>query len=466
MDQIESLERLWARLNDNQRQELEWYTNAMQSNSAWNDVISQLKHTGALQKPEGANLKFWKEGLRRLKFRIYDYMLTDAAITNSSLSEWFTNTLIAGKCFFQAFSNYNHPDDRRELMARAIHLAEKYEAFWLLSELYSWALDDHAKESVGAWKEWDVKMRSAIKKAAATHSARSLHARYYADLVDFSANRDKFDFDQANETVISLEKCAKKGGSLAKFYYGKVKTDLLARLGEFHEMESTGHELIELLDSSPAIYKPDRVSTVYSDLADNCLLLHQYERGELYADRALSFPQMGQVNRTNILFTKFFLSFYAGRFDISAESLRQISKPGLTAFKFHYERVLFYSAWLHNANGDYKASDLALSKLKAVKIDEPGYYLGIRLLSIKNAVEDERIDSAQKKIEAFRKFIRKLEKGNLLSKRDLMTYHVLSEWERNSFAGSPNWSELPPPKAKGFDVCPIEKWGSEVFMVA
>jgi len=438
----------------------------------WTTALAQLKHEDgkidieAIAERRGTTVRKAKEAMLRLKDRIYDYVISDMGLLNCDLSDLHTGKTHAYKRFCQAFANYDHLEDRKELLERAERLCVSNQQFHILAEIQSYYAESQGMFDVDRLDEIGRYADKCLSAFQAEIRSRIEKTRYFAHLIRRKGSGTSYDVDFAIESIEKLKRYAKKGGDWPKYYLWKVQSDYFARIGEYVKSENKGHDLIEWLPES-CINKPQLLSAVYDDMADNALLCRKFEKSQMFIDRAFAAVPMKGINHVTTCFTGFHTAFYLADVELANKWLLRIDRLALKGFPFEEHMLNYFRAWVHHLKGNFNDCRLLLQK-KVTRLkedDKNGYNLGVRLLWIKNDIELCNLDQAEKRIDAYRKHIKALEGDSLVHPRDKRIYNALTAWKRAGFTGSPEF-DLPEWEPKRHELIPIEKWGSEVFMVA
>ena len=398
----------------------------------------------------------------KLAMRVYakvtESLLSKPSIENSSHADWLKGTIESSQLFYQAFLLYRSEDDFDHLTKQAMRIAEKYERFEVLTEMYQWKRHRKAvKSGVKSAEKWHIKM---LNSAAATRAIRN--AFYESEC--FFANTALNKGVNTRELKALKKKIDKMNNdyegsksSRLLYYIEKLTVEYHLGCGKFQESESASLRLAELIKSSPAIYGNTKMVITYSDLADNMMVGRMYAKAIHYCDLALIYKEfISKFTHTNILFTTVYCHFYSRDFDRVEITLLQIE--ALSPTPFDQDRIAYYRAYIDHCNGDYKKSIEKLTGITEFKEDSEGWFLASKMLEIQNFmhVDQDYCDSA---IHAMRIFVRR-HSSNMSDRFKFISkqFSKLRTKAYNFETTAIELNECPPWQPKTPELLPFEEW--------
>lgn len=224
------------------------------------------------------------------------------------------------------------------------------------------------------------------------------------------------------------------GSANVAFYLYYLEAQHFQELHFYRHARKSLLRLAALVEKTPAVYAAYRLGNVLTNLADNDIYLHQFERAVETCSRARPLLQAGSFNDFQCLETEFYGLFYCGQYEAAKSILEEL----LTAdneknASFRAGRRRYLMACTLFLMGEFREAHELLSEQNEIERDREGWNVGVRILSIINDIERSLHDNAGKKIENARKHLRKLEQQEKLRRREQLIYEVLRELDNSSY---------------------------------
>jgi hypothetical protein len=194
--------------------------------------------------------------------------------------------------------------------------------------------------------------------------------------------------------------------------------------------EATVHlkSLIRLVEDSPAIRNRVRMATAYGNLAANELWDYRYIEAEINFSRALVFLRENSRNHALISEYLFYCQFYSGQLLKAKTTLASLIVNMNIEQSEHRKAVRSYlMACIEFCLGNFSEVGRFLRAGHAISLDKEGWNVGMRILAIMNAIEQEDSDYADSLIVNLRQFVREGLRGQELRSREIHIIELLVE---------------------------------------
>ncbi len=325
--------------------------------------------------------------------------------------------------------------DNREflkMVERGITLAKNYELYHELINLLS--IKNHFLRILAKFErlkkiddeiEFYMNSQRAIQRATDWHHILILNAGAKAGgYSNFS------DFEKAIEEMkndFELYKAAN-----IKYFLLIIQMEYAHKTHDYDLAERISHEQIELYKLSPAVYLKVRLASAYLNLGNNQMFLYKFNDAINNIRKSYPFYQNQPFNLGIAKEIEFYLHFYAGNLNEAEALIRQlINATGSTSFQAEKRSFLLANVLvLKKQNRD---AHHLLQETKEIEKDKEGWNLGIRILSIINQLEGEKLDLADMNIESMRKHISRTTKLKAVRKRDVIILKLLTRLGRYAF---------------------------------
>jgi tetratricopeptide (TPR) repeat protein len=218
------------------------------------------------------------------------------------------------------------------------------------------------------------------------------------------------------------------------YYLYFIETELYQQLNNFEQAKTTLLSMVELLKDNASVRTRNRLSIVYGNLANNELLLNQFEKGIKYAAIAGDYSKESQVNLNVIREVEFFLQLFQGKLDLAEQLIVELyqSSARQKASFLYFKRTYLY-ACLKNLQGDYKRSEELLGEVKEIEKDKEGWNIGIRLLQIMNLIDRGKHDLIETNVQNLKKYLGRLKGQSQARKRYAVILRILTRLMNDNY---------------------------------
>ncbi len=325
--------------------------------------------------------------------------------------------------------------DNREflkMVERGITLAKNFELYHELINLLS--IKNHFLRVLAKFEslkkidnEIDFYMNGqrAIQRATDWHHLLILNAGAKAGGY---SNFD--DFEKAIEEMkndYSLYKAAN-----IKYFSLIIQMEYAHKMHDYGLAEKISYEQIELYKTSPAIYLKVRLASAYLNLGNNQMFLYKFNDAINNIRKSYPFYQNQPFNLGIAKEIEFYVHFYAGNLNDAEELISHLIRAsGSTSFQIEKRNFLLANVLVLKKHN--REAHRLLQETKEIEKDKEGWNLGIRILSIINQLEGDKLDLADMNIESMRKHIDRTAKLKAVRKRDVVILKLLTRLGRNSF---------------------------------
>lgn len=384
---------------------------------------------------EAKSKQSFKRLLSRFKGKLYECLTLDVNIYREGKFTELTqyraeilkitlyNSVLRGKV------------DNREflkMVERGIALAKNYELYHELINLLS--IKNHflrilakfeSLKKIDAEIEFYMNSQRAIQRATDWHHILILNAGAksggYSNFDDFEKAIEEMNLDYKLYPSANI-----------KYFSLIIQMEYAHKLHDYHLAEKISYEQIELYKTSPAIYLKVRLASAYLNLGNNQMFLYKFNDAINNVRKSYPFYQNQPFNLGIAKEIEFYLHFYAGNLDEAETLIKQlISASGSTSFQVEKRNFLLANVLVLKKHN--REAHRLLQETKEIEKDKEGWNLGIRILSIINQLEGEKLDLADMNIESMRKHIDRTTKIKAVRKRDVIILKLLTRLGRHAF---------------------------------
>lgn len=325
--------------------------------------------------------------------------------------------------------------DNREflkMVERGISLAKNFELYHELINLLS--IKNHFLRVLTRFEklkkiddEIDFYMNSqkAIQRATDWHHILILNAGTkaggYSNYSDFDTaiGEMKNDYDRYQSANI-------------KYFLLIIQMEYAHKMHDYRQAEKISDEQIELYKNSPAIYLKVRLASAYLNLGNNQMFLYKFNDAINNIRKSYPFYQNQAFNLGIAKEIEFYVHFYAGSLSDAETLMRQlVNSSGSTSFQTNKRSFLLANVLV--LKKQHREAHLLLQETKEIEKDKEGWNLGIRILSIINQLENDKLDLVDMNIESMRKHIDRTVRLKPVRKRDVIILKLLTKLGRQAF---------------------------------
>lgn len=374
----------------------------------------------------------------RLSNKLLESLLLDINVNHTdAYSDWYRNRLDLRKKIMQAFTIKGRGLDREAfaLYDKIIKRAKEYELYdELLEVLYLKQQDLGLRLGKKEFEKYLKEIKYYQRCKAAVYRAKNWRYRHFIEEVDNKGFKNE-KLGLLTEAISDLQEEYRitKSANVGYYLYFLMMEYYMA-YGYYKKSCETGLRLIELIESSPAIYMKRRLGHAYSDLADNELFIYDFDASLKHAKIAQNHYDPNEYDFEVAKEIEFKVHFYKGDIkrasDTINELLRNIQRENTP---FQHDKRVYLKACVLFVQQKFKDSYKLLQKCIEIEQDQEGWNIGIRVLSILNLVEMVDLDFADARIEAMRKHIERIKELKPVRKRDIIILKILRQLEKESF---------------------------------
>ncbi|MEP7264542.1 MAG: hypothetical protein ABI772_08590 [Bacteroidota bacterium] len=247
-------------------------------------------------------------------------------------------------------------------------------------------------------------------------------------------------FEEAIEIIQEYYKKYKSASIL--HYLLVIKMELTHKKYDYATAEKLSYEQIELYKNHVAVKMPVRLGNAYLNLGNNQLFQFKFDDAIKSLGLAYDSFTFNGGNYNIVRETEAYVRFYSGELDIGEKLLRQILSLGKISnnigqlSKRNY--LLGCVLILKKRN---KEAHLILQNCREIEKDKEGFNLGIRILSIINQLETQKLDIVDLNIESLRKHIERIINMKAVRKRDVVILKLLAKLSRQGFNFKQVWKK-------------------------
>lgn len=382
------------------------------------------------------NKQSFKRLVSRFKAKLYECLTLDVNIYRpgrfTELTQYraeilkitLYNSVLRGKVS-------NH--DFLKMVERAITIAKKFELYhelinllsiknYLLRVLTKFDKLNHLDDEI----DFYMNSQKAIQRATNWHHLLIL------DTGTKAAGYSKFsDFPIAIEEISKDYKTYHSAN--IKYYLLIIKMEQALKLYNYDDAEKISYEQIELYKNYPAIYLKVRLASAYLNLGNNQMYLYKFNDAITSIRKSYPLYQNQPFNLGIAKEIEFYVQFYSGNLAHAEVLMQQLLNTQSSSTLFQKEKRSFLLANVLVLKKQHRQAHLLLQETKEIEKDKEGWNLGIRILTIINQLENERLDIVDMNIESMRKHIDRTARLKAVRKRDVIILKLLTSLGRQGF---------------------------------
>lgn len=396
--------------------------------------------------PSGTNLAFQKI-INRLHDKVFESLLLDVNINR--IDAYSPNgraildikklnakyKIASGKELYLSTLNF---------INRIISKAKKYE---LYSDLIEALHDKQHIQNLRKGSKTFEKVETEIQ-----FYKQCLHyqmeARKYVDMIHYEMNfqhsksRKKEFFQEAIQKIKTFYKETKINS--LKYEYLLLEMDYYQMIANYSLSNNACNEVLSLLATAPSINNKRQLPYMELNKSYNHLMLGNFPDSIEYAKKGITFFNAGTYPYNMLNEIKFYAYYYMGEIKLAKEVIfRLISNNNIQRTEFQDSKWKYFQACSLFLLGDFNEALDLLEKTNEIKVDEQGWNIAIRKLTILCYIElttkggaDIRASQA---IKAFIKYAKKIK----LKARNKAILALLISLEKHNFNYKETYNQHP-----------------------
>jgi hypothetical protein len=390
-----------------------------------------------------------KQSFRRLqnrfKSKLYECLCLDVNVyRRDSLSELSQYRLEMRKLIMYFFVLRGRLINQEfvRLIDRGIHIGKKYELYYdLVNLLFS------KMEIMSFNSSYDKlqKLEQEVKYYQEAHDAFREASNFHQKLV-LSPGAKARGYGKLEDFPIIIERLkqsAKKyGSSNIEYLQLIISMEYAHKIYDYKMAEEISFRQLQLYQESPAVYLKARVAGSYLNLGNNQMYLYKFK--EAHENIVASYPVYSAYS-LNFYIAKeieFYVHYYSGNLTRALDLINEIIIKGQKhSSSFQTSKRSFLLASVLLLNKCNREAHKVLQDTKEIEKDKEGWNLGIRILSIINQLETEKLDLVDLNIESLRKHIERTIKMKAVRKRDVIILKLLAKLSRQGFNFRQVWKK-------------------------
>lgn len=387
----------------------------------------------------------FKRLLNRFKGKIYECLCLDVNVYRDDLlSEVSQYRLEMRKIimFFFVLRGRLMNQEFLRLIDRAIYIGKKYELYYDLINLF------YSKIEILSFNSsYDklTKLEQEVKYYQEAHEALREASFFHQKLVLSPAAKAQ-GYLNIEEFPIAIKKlsesASKFNSSNIEYFQLIISMEYAHKTYNYKMAEEISFKQLKLYDLSPAVYLKARVAGTYLNLGNNQIYLYKFE--EAYKNIIKSYPVYSAYS-LNFYIAKeieFYVHFYSGDLDKAVNLINEIIVEGQKHSSLHQssKRSFLLAAVLVLKKRHHDAHKV-LQDTREIEKDKEGWNLGIRILSIINQLETQKLDIVDLNIESMRKHIERIINMKAVRKRDVIILKLLAKLSRQGFNFKQVWKK-------------------------
>lgn len=261
--------------------------------------------------------------------------------------------------------------------------------------------------------------------------AREFYFRLVQMKTGHSITPDKLVYEQAIEELEHEYRYTKSAS--VGYILNDLNCHFQQAIGNFDAAEKACHRVISIVSENPAVYRDERMTRAFINLATIELLRLNFRQSESAVSRAYIYIQGKKdidLEAGKLTFLNF---FYRGQYERAVLYLNALQPDPNNDAVVEYGIFNYFRAAVNTLLGHTHEALTLLQKTNDLDKDQPAWNMGIRLLVILNLLETEKLDAVESQIENFKKYIERTDKSRINTERFSLIVKLLSSLMKESF---------------------------------
>ncbi|MBK8362554.1 MAG: hypothetical protein IPL24_02410 [Bacteroidetes bacterium] len=363
----------------------------------------------------------------RFKDLIYDVLLLDSSIQSSGYSRRNNLSFELRKKVIQAdiIQLRGMNDDLMQIYNSVISKSYSFEFYDILIQ----ALNSKLRFVSSFGKETLIEnIKNEISLAEIKWLGLSRSQRIYQTILNTISRHSEFNYykkDLDSAIIAIKEYYNKTKSSLVRYYLISLEIEQAQISNNYSSSNLLLLELERLVKTNESVYTDNRYGTILLNIANNFLLLREYNQSIVNAENSRKFFKGIYLTQKIVDETIFYAYFYQNNFDACEKYLsfdnsfnRNISTEIL------FSKFNFYQACIEFKKGNYLKCISLLEQYKEIEKDKEGWNISRRILIILSRIELGQFDSLDLSIGNMQKYLKRLSKTNYLNPRFLVIMKI------------------------------------------
>ena len=218
------------------------------------------------------------------------------------------------------------------------------------------------------------------------------------------------------------------------YYYNLLMIELNQVRRNIHQASKHCEHLVKTVKENPSVYHKRRLGIAYLNFSQNELFDFNFDSALAKALEGMACFPANSPNHSLGMELEFYAAFYSGKLAEAKEIITSLlTNEKLDQSDFRYAKWNYLLACVHFAEGNFSQVLLTLNEAHKMDKDREGWNIGIRVLSILNAIESEQFDYADSLIVNLRQFIKEALKEQAVRDRDRNILEILLNLRKNAY---------------------------------
>jgi len=238
------------------------------------------------------------------------------------------------------------------------------------------------------------------------------------------------------EDALSLleEKFKRTSSPTVGYFYHLLQVEYLQFKKLFLRADIHLKELSKLVEKSKSVYSDFRMGSVKMNLANNCILLKDFESTILNIEEAKQFFRSQPVNLTILKEIELYAYFYKGNLDdcsqlagfLTIES-RKVNSPLV------YNKIYYLSACIDFVKSDFIISLNKLDECEEIDKDKEGWNIVKKIMVLLCRIEIGELESVDLNLGNLDKFMKRILKTKHIRSRYVIVVRILRKLINENF---------------------------------
>lgn len=238
----------------------------------------------------------------------------------------------------------------------------------------------------------------------------------------------------SEEMLNELEVIGNSSDSKRVSFYSKLsRLNLLHTSGDLPRAVNCALDLLQDVENNPVIMSAANQGGIHLELANMYLRMHEFDKSELHAQKALELFKKGMLNHMRAATLVFYAQVHSERYDVAATTLTEVLNSRCLLepqYELLKQRLNLVAAWFAFAMNNVNESAKRFKNCGALVKEKGAWCHGYCILEILLLAEKGSVEAAGYKLDAFRKQIARAKKDANIN-RSLLIVAIMKQLVRS-----------------------------------
>jgi tetratricopeptide (TPR) repeat protein len=317
-------------------------------------------------------------------------------------------------------------DEVESFQNKIISLAKQYEIYDGLIEALA-SKQRYLGFRFGSRAELKIKNEIGFYEQSRAAYTRALDIyNTLAAKINFSSSYLEYKTALENALMLLKNDFEQTKSAYVGYHYLLLLTEYYQNNSDFKNAQLTLKKLKELIENNVSIYTRFRLGTALVNIANNDLLMSNFDQALLHADEAIHYFSDSAINKGVVQEIEFYSLFYSDKLQEAGRLMEELYHSSrFSKTPFLYSKRAYLLANMKTLRGDFRQSKELLAEVKDIEKDKEGWNIGKRILTIINRIELKEFESVDLQVQSLQKHIKRTLKTKHVHNRNVLILRLL-----------------------------------------